>query len=105
MTKDNNLSDDLSKLSEKMENLAEEVNQQVEEVVKKVDEKIEQIGGEPRKKSRKHWDNSFWGIVLIVVGLLWLGNNLHWFRIHLPIWPLVLIVIGLYLLLDHRHRP
>ena len=101
MTKDNNSYDNLSK---KIDKFVEEIDRQIEEVVKKVDEKIEHIGGEPRKKSRKHWDNSFWGIVLIVVGLLWLGNNLHWFRIHLPVWPLVLIVFGLYLLLEHRRR-
>ena len=69
-----------------------------------MDEKIEPIGGEPRKKSGKHWDNSFWGIVLIAVGLIWLDKNLHWFHFDIPIWPIVLIVIGLYLLLEHRHR-
>jgi apolipoprotein N-acyltransferase len=69
-----------------------------------MDEKTEPMPEEPQKRHRKHWDSPFWGIVLIVVGFIWLGNNLHWFRIHLPIWPLVLIVIGVYLLLEHRHR-
>jgi hypothetical protein len=104
VAKDNNIPDDSTELSEKIEKVVEEVNQHINEALKKVDEKIEQISGEPRKRSRKHWDNSFWGIVLVLVGFFWLGNNLDWFDIHIPLLPVVLIVIGLWLLLEHRNR-
>lgn len=100
MAKDNDMKD----LSEQIDKIVEDVNARVDEAVKKIDEKVEQMTGIKLKKSRKAWDNTFWGAVLILIGFFWLGNNLDWFSIHIPFWPVVLIVIGLYLLLDHRRH-
>ena len=104
MAKNNSNSDDLRDLPGKIDKVLEEVDQRISEVMKKVDEKVGEITGESRKKTRKVWDNTFWGVVLLLVGFFWLGNNLDWFRISIPFWPVVLIVIGLYLLLENRHR-
>jgi fatty acid desaturase len=92
----------LDELSKKVDEVVDEVGRRVDEAIGKVDEKVEEVAGRVRRKSRRKWDNTFWGIVLIVVGFLWLGSNLDWFDIHIPFWPAVLIVIGVYLLLEHR---
>jgi hypothetical protein len=104
MAEDNNIHDESSGSSDNLEDLSDQINQRVDDALKRVDEKLANIANEPRKKSRRRWDNTFWGIVLLLVGFFWLGNNLHWFRIHIPLWPVILIVIGLYLLLDQRNN-
>ncbi len=49
--------------------------------------------------------NLFWGALLILAGVLFLGNNLNWFSIQPQvIFPIVLISLGLYTLLS-RHWP
>jgi len=104
MAADDSTRDNLSDLPGKIEKAMEDLNRRIDDALKEVDQKLEDISNEPRSRKRKHWDNTFWGIVLLLVGFFWLGNNLHWFRIHLPIWPLIPIIIGLYLLLEHRGR-
>jgi hypothetical protein len=104
MAEDDNIHDDSSRSSPDFEKVVGDLDQRVKDALKKVEEKLGQIEEEPREKSRRRWDNSFWGIVLLLLGFFWLGNNLHWFRIHIPFWPVILIVIGLYLLLDQRNN-
>jgi apolipoprotein N-acyltransferase len=103
MAENDNIHDDSSDSSPDFEKKVESIDQRVNDALKRVEEKLGKIADEPRKMSRRRWDNSFWGIVLLLVGFFWLGNNLHWFRIHIPVWPIVLIVVGLYLLLDKRN--
>ncbi|MCY7350163.1 MAG: DUF5668 domain-containing protein [Cytophagaceae bacterium] len=49
------------------------------------------------------------GIVLIVLGVIFLGNELDWFHIRLRdvfrFWPLVLIAYGVYFLVRSKQRP
>ena len=104
MAEDDNIHDDSSNSSPDFEGVVEDINRRVNDALKRVEEKLGKIAEEPRKKSRRRWDNTFWGAVLLLVGFFWLGSNLHWFRIHIPLWPVILIVIGLYLLLDQRNN-
>ncbi|MEJ2633936.1 MAG: cell wall-active antibiotics response protein LiaF [Calditrichia bacterium] len=56
-----------------------------------------------RREDRRH--NYFWGILLIIIGLLFLFQNIGYLDIGDIIrrfWPLILIAIGLKILLDHR---
>lgn len=49
---------------------------------------------------------SLWGLVLILVGLAFLGDNLGWFSFDVweVLWPTVIIIIGLQLLLRRGRR-
>ncbi|MFH1862477.1 MAG: DUF5668 domain-containing protein [bacterium] len=44
----------------------------------------------------------FWGIVLVVVGLIILGNQLNWFDLEVPFIPVALIVLGCYLIISRK---
>ena len=44
----------------------------------------------------KETKSLIWGIILILIGFLFLGNNLNWFRLEWSdVWPLFMIVGGL----------
>lgn len=48
-----------------------------------------------------HWHSrrpSFFGIFLIVVGMLWLAKEMGWIT-NVPIWPVVMIMLGAYFVL------
>lgn len=48
---------------------------------------------------RKHKGLVF-GILLILVGVVWLSKEFGWIPADVPIWPIVLIVIGLLIVID-----
>lgn len=55
----------------------------------------------------KNKDGIFWGLVLIVVGVLFLGNNLDWWDINIFFkgwWTLFIIVPSIYGLFDNVSR-
>ena len=100
----NNIPDELQKIHEKIDKVIDDVNVKVNDVLKKVHDEIDELPGVKPKKSRKRWDNTFLGLVFLVFGFFWLGNNLDWFDLRVPFWPVILIIIGLYLLLESRDR-
>ncbi len=69
------------------------------------------------KRCYRHWmcrgrsRGVFWGILLIVVGIFWLGKKANWFPTELiaMFWPGVLIFIGVWIIAailmgkDDRH--
>lgn len=55
-----------------------------------------------RRIRRRDGSRFFWGIVFMLGGLLWMGNRLDWFDVHLPIAAMGLIAIGIYLILTPR---
>lgn len=56
----------------------------------------------------KRSSNIFWGAILIVIGILFLGTNLDWFDLHWTFggiarfWPLLLILAGVFAFLNRR---
>ena len=43
--------------------------------------------------------NSFWGVVLVMVGFIWLAKSVGWLdEVDIPLFPLVLICLGVYFL-------
>jgi Flp pilus assembly protein TadB len=51
-----------------------------------------------------HGHSLFWGIVLVVVGLIWLGNNLGWFMYEIPWIPVIMIAGGIYMILRNWEK-
>lgn len=51
--------------------------------------------------------NLFAGIVLIIIGLVFLGERYHWFGLHVDlgldrIWPVFIILGGIYIIIKDR---
>lgn len=97
---------------DKLEEKMKEVEKRLEEIGKKVEAKGEEIGKVVEEKAKTvkkdleykghHNHSLFWGLVLVVLGFLWLGNNLGWFYYDVPWLPLVMIAGGIYLILRNR---
>ncbi len=45
------------------------------------------------KKESRHKGLGF-GLFLFIIGLIWLGNDLGWWKPALPLWPTILVVFG-----------
>lgn len=57
------------------------------------------------KSGASRTDRTFWGIFLIVLGGLWLGQRMEWFDISAGwLWPSLLLGFGLYLILGGRYK-
>lgn len=41
------------------------------------------------------------GILLLITGIFWLGNDLSWWNVNFPFWPLIVIVLGVLIILKH----
>ena len=46
----------------------------------------------------------YWGVTLIILGLVWLGNNMGWFYPEVPLIPLLIIAFGIHLILKHLKK-
>lgn len=56
-----------------------------------------------RRRKSSHTSRLVLGIIIVAVGLLWLGENYDiWFLRDLSIWPVLLIVFGFYLIFGER---
>ena len=91
----------------RLEKRIEEIGKYLEEKDREVEEKIEnRIKAVDRRiGSGFHSGHGlFWGIVLIAVGFIWLGNNLDWFSYEIPWVPVTMIAIGIYLILRYWEK-
>ncbi len=100
---------------EKFEERMKTFEKKMEALGKKLEGKGEVFGKDVEEKAKtfqhrmhhnvhgKH--QFFWGGVLVVVGLIWLGNNLGWFHYSIPLIPVGMIALGIYLILKHREFP
>jgi hypothetical protein len=54
-------------------------------------------GGDCMCWSRKRWQRARFGILLIVIGLLWFGQRAGWFPLEI-FGPLVLLTLGVWMI-------
>jgi hypothetical protein len=101
----------LDELEKKFSDFAEEVENRIEEFGKQIDERFSNAKPTEREHrpdqplpSKRHHDIPFWGIILIIVGFVFLGNHLHWFHFDIPWIPAALIILGFYLIFENLHR-
>jgi hypothetical protein len=85
----------------RLDEIGEKVEQRGEEFGRRVEEKAKSIHKDFAGKGH-NGHGLFWGIVLIALGLLWLGNNLGWFYYDIPWFPVVMIAVGIYMILRYR---
>ncbi len=86
------IDDALAKLEGRLENLDQELEGKVNAA----------LHPEKRMPARVNRSGAFWGLALIVIGVVLLGNHFEWFDWHIPLIPAALIIIGVYLLIENR---
>lgn len=98
---------DEKKIEEKIEQISRKVEEKAREIGNIVDEKIKaHLGDKERREServRHKRNREFWGVVLLIFGLLFLAHNMFWIGWDFPIWALGMIVVGLYLIFRKRN--
>jgi hypothetical protein len=90
----------LEALERRIDGAVAKLEKRGEVLEKRLETGAERLGEEfgTASGSRSAW---FWGLVAITVGLVWLGNNLNWFRFRPPWIPVVLIAAGIYMIISN----
>ena len=89
-------------LEKRIDDLGKRVEDEVDSVSKRVEKEAKQVTEKVRKSG--NGSNLFWGIVLLALGIFWLGRNFHWFFEDLPWLPVLLIAGGITLLVRSWDR-
>lgn len=82
-----------------------EKNKAVEERVNAVASKIKEKIEEHRNGKSALSGEQIFGLVVLLIGLIFLSNTLFSYFNFWRLWPLVLVVIGLVILLGKKRRP
>lgn len=90
----------MKRLEDRIEEIGRQVEVKGEELGKKAQTKAKDIQKEV--ETRPGMPSIFWGVVLILIGLIWLAGNLGLIAADIPWVPLGMIVVGVYLILKHR---
>jgi Flp pilus assembly protein TadB len=88
----------------KMDALGKKIEEKGESYSKELEGKAKVFQRKIHRKVHEKYQ-LFWGVALVVVGLVWLGNNLGWFRYSIPIIPVAMIVFGIFLILKYHEIP
>jgi hypothetical protein len=93
----------LEDIDKKFEELISQVDKRFEELGKKLEDRFSYHSTTPTKPiGHRARDSVFWGLALVVVGLVILANHFHWLNDDIPIIPTILILLGLFLILENR---
>lgn len=101
---------DPEELDKKFTELADNFQKRFDDLNKKVEERLSRLEQKPAPSStppprlKKHHDSVFWGLVLLIIGIILLGNDFRWFYLDIPVLPTALIILGGYLVIENRQR-
>jgi hypothetical protein len=85
----------------------ERLERKIDEAIRRLDRECEQLSKTasenqtPLESVRCH-GSLFWGGLLLIVGLIWLGSSMGWFKLSIPWGPVIVILFGLVLLYRRR---
>lgn len=100
---ENRVEEQMKRVEKRIEEVAEKVEKQGEDFGKRVESKIKDV--EKEVENRTDGSGNFvWGAILIIIGVIWLGNNIGWFDYDIPWVPLALIGVGTYMILQNRGK-
>ena len=100
---EDNFEEKMKKLEKRIEEVGRTVEEKGEAFGKRIEKKATSFSKEMKTKSQdKH--SIFWGIALLLVGLIWLGNNLGWFDYHVSWLPIIMIAGGIYLIVRNLKK-
>ena len=96
-----NAEERIKKMGDQIEEkiIDKKLKETAEKIDRKIDEKIN-----PGKRTCSQRSSEFWGIVLLILGFLFLADNFHWIHWDIPFWPLVMIIGGGYLIFTGSNR-
>jgi hypothetical protein len=53
---------------------------------------------------RHGWFRILLGLIVLLAGIGWLGNEMKWWNVNIPFWPVVVIIIGAAIFLGGIER-
>lgn len=94
----------LEDLEQHVEKVVVELNQRLDDLSKRMEDRFASGNGSlsGKKMPRRNRSASFWGVALVTIGVILLGNHFNWFDLDIPIVPVALIILGCYLILENR---
>lgn len=97
------LEEQMKHVEKRIDEVAQKVEKQGEHFGKRVEAKVKEVEKEVEQRTDGS-ANFIWGAILIIIGLIWLGNNLGWFDYDIPWVPLALIGVGVYMILHRKDK-
>jgi uncharacterized membrane protein HdeD (DUF308 family) len=95
---------DEKQFEEKLEEITKKFEARLKETTDQMEQKLDSKLWVQQKVKRHRHSEQFWGIALLVVGLILLANRFDWFDWHLPLIPIALIVVGAYFIFANSDR-
>jgi len=98
----------LEDLEKRLEKVGSDIGQRLEEISQRLDDHLSGKGSaggasdESQLPPRRGYSTPFWGVALVVIGVILLGNHFDWFDLQIPVIPTALIILGCYLILENR---
>ena len=90
--------EDQTKIAE-LEQRLEAMGRRIDDLAERAGQRIDPTGA--RRKDQMS-SRSFWGLIFLIVGSVWLSNRMGWFYFDIPIAATVLIVIGIYMIVTSK---